>query len=314
MNQTYINAVRLLLAVAPVVFRKPVFALKGGTAINLFLRDMPRLSVDLDLVYTDHRPSREAALKMVSDSLEIIRDEISQLGFQCEIGSTAERNDVKLFVQRNRTRIKLEVNHVFRGTVLPVENRDLVETARDVFLTDLQLPVLHHDELYGSKLVAAMDRQHPRDIFDVLGLYEHGGLTPGTVECFVCYLAGHNRPVHEVLFGNETDIRPAFANEFEGMTREGVSLDVLLETRRRFMAELPMALTDNHRSFLSGLVRCVPDWSLMQCPHLEMMPAIRWKLENLARLKRTNPSKFSRQAEELTGRLSRCPVTGTTLD
>jgi len=71
------------------------------------------------------------------------------------------------------------------------------------------------------------------------------------------------------------------------------------------MAELPMALTDKHRSFLSGLVRCEPDWSLMRCPHLEMMPAIRWKLENLARLKRTNPGKFSRQAEELAERLSR---------
>jgi predicted nucleotidyltransferase component of viral defense system len=77
MNQTYINAVRLLLAVAPVVFRKPLFALKGGTAINLFIRDMPRLSVDLDLVYADRRPSREAALSAVSDSLETIRDERS---------------------------------------------------------------------------------------------------------------------------------------------------------------------------------------------------------------------------------------------
>ena len=194
---------------------------------------------------------------------------------------------------------------MFRGTVLPVENRDLVEMARDAFLTALPVPVLHHDELYGSKLVAAMDRQHPRDLFDVFGLYAHGGLTPGIVECFVCYLAGHNRPVHEVLFGNEIDIRPAFANEFEGMTREVVSLDGLLETRQSLMAELPMALTDKHRSLLSGLVRCEPDWSLMQCTHLEMMPAIRWKLENLAQLKRTNPSKFSRQAEELAERLSR---------
>jgi hypothetical protein len=305
MNPTYINAVRLLLAVAPVVFRKPLFVLKGGTAINLFIRDMPRLSVDLDLVCADHRPSREAALRAVSDSLGTIREEVSRLGFQCELGTTAEGSDVKLFVQRDRTRIKLEVNHVFRGTVLPIEIRDLVETARNAFLTNIQVPVLHHDELYGSKLVAVMDRQHPRDLFDVLGLYAHGGLTPGIVECFVCYLAGHNRPVHEVLFGNEIDIRPAFANDFEGMTREPVVLEVLIEVQRRLMAELPKALTDQHRSFLSGLVRCEPDWSLMQCPHLEMMPAIRWKLENLARLKRTNPSKFSRQAEELTTRLSR---------
>ena len=305
MNPTYINAVRLLLAVAPVVFRRSVFALKGGTAINLFLRDMPRLSVDLDLVYIDHRSGREESLQAISAALEDIRDELQGLGFQCELGATAEGSEVKLFVQRDRARIKLEVNHVFRGTVLPVCEVALVSTARDAFLTDIQVPVLHRDELYGSKLVAAMDRQHPRDLFDVLGLYAGEGLTPGIIECFVCYLAGHNRPVHEVLFANEINIRSAFANEFEGMTRDPVSLEVLLATRRRFMDELPELLSDNHRLFLAGLVRGEPDWQLMQCPHLEQMPAIRWKLENLSRLKRNNPAKFIRQAQALTELLYR---------
>ncbi|MCF7675914.1 MAG: nucleotidyl transferase AbiEii/AbiGii toxin family protein [Akkermansiaceae bacterium] len=303
MNPAYLNSVRLLLAVAPSVFRQPVFALKGGTAINMFLRDMPRLSVDLDLVFTDHHTGRDVALQAISDALEGIRDDIQGLGFQCELGVASGGGDVKLFVQRDRTRIKLEVNHVFRGTVLPIHDKALVEPAREAFLTDLRIPVLHPDELYGSKLVAAMDRQHPRDLFDVLGLYESDGLTPGTVECFVSYIAGHNRPVHEVLFANQIDMRPAFANEFEGMTRDTVPLDALLATRSRLMDELPKALTEDHRNFLFGLVRGQPDWSLMQCPHLEHLPAIRWKLENLAKLKRTNPAKFNQQAHELEERL-----------
>jgi hypothetical protein len=205
--------------------------------------------------------------------------------------------------QRNRTRVKIEVNYVFRGTILPVEHRPLTTKAQDVFFTDLEIPILHQDELYGSKLVAALDRQHPRDLFDVLNLYAQSGLTSGIVECFICYLAGHNRPVHEVLFTNEIDVSSEFASEFMGMTREPVTLDSLLETRRRLMTELPNVLTDKHRSFLSGLVCGEPDWSLMQCPHLEQMPAIRWKLENLARLKQANPGKFSRQSEELAARL-----------
>jgi hypothetical protein len=304
MNPSYINAVRLLLAVAPEIFRGSPFALKGGTAINLFVRDMPRLSVDLDLVYADHRPSRDEALLAVSTALESIKNELIHSGYPCDMGSTAEGNEVKLFVQRNRMRLKIEVNHVFRGTVLPVEMRALVGIAQETFQTDLQLPVLHPDELYGSKLVAAMDRQHPRDLFDVLGLYKHGGLTKGIVDCFVCYLAGHNRPVHEVLFANQLDIKAAFANEFEGMARDPVTLDDLLEARRILFNDLPTALTDHHRRFLSGIVHCEPDWSLMQCPHLEQMPAIRWKLENLAKLKRTNPGKFSRQSAELAARLN----------
>jgi len=237
MNESYLNAVRLLLAVAPAVFREPLFALKGGTAINLFVRDMPRLSVDLDLVIADHTPNRDEALMMVSEALGSVREELAGLGFRSEMGAMSEGPEVKLFVERGRTRIKVEVNHVFRGTVLPSAKRPLVQGAQDIFFTDIEVPVLHPDELYGSKLVAAMDRQHPRDFFDVLCLLDEGGLTAGVIECFVCYLAGHNRPVHEVLFGNEIDIAPAFANEFEGMTRNPVSLDDLLNVRRHFSAE-----------------------------------------------------------------------------
>ena len=303
MNPAYLNSVRLLLAVAPSVFRRSVFALKGGTAINLFLREMPRLSVDLDLVFIDHRAGRYEALGMISAELERIRKEIQGLGFQCEPGAIAEGSDVKLFVQRNRTRIKLEVNHVFRGTVLPVGDLPLVEPAREAFLTDLTLPLLDPDELYGGKLVAAMDRQHPRDLFDVLALREGDGLTPGIIECCVCYLAGHNRPVHEVLFANAIDIGPSFANEFEGMTRDPVPLKRLLETRQWLMKELPESLTESHRRFLAGLVRGEPDWSMMQCPHLQDLPALRWKLENLTKLKRSNPAKFDQQAKETEKRL-----------
>ena len=187
--------------------------------------------------------------------------------------------------------------------MLPVSPLALSESAQDTFFTDIELPVLHPDELYGSKLVAAMDRQHPRDLFDVLALYAQGGLTPEIVECFVCYLAGHNRPVHEVLFANRIDISSAYANEFVGMTREPVSLDELLTLRGQLFYELPSALTDRHRGFLIGLVQCEPDWSLMSCPHLQEMPAIRWKLTNLDRLRASNPAKFASQQSDLRSRL-----------
>jgi hypothetical protein len=147
-----------------------------------------------------------------------------------------------------------------------------------------------------------MDRQHPRDIFDVLGLYAEEGLTPEIVECFVCYLAGHNRPVHEVLFARPIDIRPAFESEFVGMSREPLTFDELLAVREKLFADLPLALTNNHRLFLLGLVSGEPDWSLMSCPHLSEMPAIRWKLENLTKLKKSNPHKFAKQYGELRAR------------
>jgi hypothetical protein len=301
MNRAYIDAVRLLLEVAPEVFREPVFALKGGTAINLFLHDMPRLSVDLDLVFIDHQPGRDEALQRIGTALAAASAILESRGMRCARGSDAE--ETKLFIERDRVRVKIEVNHVFRGTVLPPAPRPLSESTQDSFFTDIELPLLHPDELYGSKLVAAMDRQHPRDLFDVLGLYARDGLTPGVVECFVCYIAGHNRPVHEVLFANQLDIARSYINEFVGMTREPLALDELLQVRNSLFSELPSALTNNHREFLLGLVGCEPDWSLMSCPHLRDMPAIRWKLANLQRLHEVNPAKFSDQQSELRRRL-----------
>ena len=299
MDKTYIEIVRLLLESAPAIFETPHFAMKGGTAINLFIENMPRLSVDIDVVYTNHQATREEALKSISTGLEAARKRLAKVGLEADISATKDGDEIKLFIRRGRNQVKVEVNHVFRGTVLTVETRQLGTEARKLFTTELSVPVLAMPELYGSKLVAAMDRQHPRDLFDVHGLYAYGGLTKEIVECFVSYLAGHNRPVHEVLFSRDVEIASAFENEFSGMAREPVTLEELQRVRRKLKTELAAALTPNHREFLLGLVVGEPDWQLMKCPHLSQLPAIRWKLQNLTKFKKSNPGKFLQQAEEL---------------
>ena len=304
MDKAYIETVRLLLECAPAIFETPHFAMKGGTAINLFIEDMPRLSVDIDVVYTDHQASRDESLKSISKGLDATRKRLTKAGLESEVSATKDGDEIKLFIRRGRNQVKVEVNHVFRGTVLPVETRQLGDEARKLFTTELPAPILAAPELYGSKLVAAMDRQHPRDLFDVRGLFERGGLTREVVECFVCYLAGHNRPVHEVLFSRDQDMSSAFENEFVGMTRNPIKLAELEAVRRRLKRELPAALTGSQREFLLGLVAGEPNWQLMKCPHLSQLPAIRWKLQNLAKLKKSNPRKFSQQAEELRARLA----------
>jgi predicted nucleotidyltransferase component of viral defense system len=299
MDKSYVDAARLLLESVPVISDIPNFAMKGGTAINLFVQNMPRLSVDIDVVYTDHSTPRPAALKAISDGLGQARKHLAKFGLDAEVSATMKGDETKLFIWRGRVQVKVEVNHVFRGTVLPVETRALNAEARRIFTTALSAPVLAPAELYGSKLVAAMDRQHPRDIFDVRGLYETTGLTDDVIECSVCYLAGHNRPVHEVLFSRDQDMSAAFENEFQGMTQSTISLAELQHVRARLKKELPAKLTANQRQFLFGLVSGEPDWQLMKCPHLQKLPAIQWKLHNLARLKTSNPKKFAQQAEEL---------------
>ena len=62
-DQDYVDAVRLLLRVVPDIFKNEIFAMKGGTAINLFVQDMPRLSVDIDVVYVPRDPYWIASIR-----------------------------------------------------------------------------------------------------------------------------------------------------------------------------------------------------------------------------------------------------------
>jgi predicted nucleotidyltransferase component of viral defense system len=308
MNQDYIDTVRLLLAIAPLVFKSSHFALKGGTALNLFVQDMPRLSVDLDVVFTDHTLDRESALQAISVDLSAAKSAISAMGYRAVLPTTKSGDDVKLVVEGSGIIVKVEVNFVFRGTVLPAMRRPLTDAAQELFTTDVALPVLDTAELYGSKLVAAMDRQHPRDMFDVMKMLEKFDWNPTFVDCFVAYLAGHNRPVHEVLFPRKQPLEPAFTNEFAGMTREGVALAVLEQTQDQLMAHLPGALTASHRDFLLSLVSAEPAWELMPFKHMRHLPALQWKLLNLRKLKSRNASRFAAQHDELAEKFKNLPL------
>ena len=305
MNPNYIDTVRLLLAIAPAVFASGRFAMKGGTALNLFVQEMPRLSVDIDLVFVDHRPDRQAALQAIGEELAAMQAVLARQGYRAHLPGNAEADDVKLVVSNGTAQVKVEVNFVFRGTVLPVETRSLVASAQDLFTTDLAVPVLATAELYGSKLVAAMDRQHPRDIFDVMHMLDHFGWQTQFVDCFVAYLAGHNRPLHEVLFPKAKSLEPAFTNEFAGMTRDVIELDTLTRVQARLLHELPRQLTPAHRDFLLSLVQGSPDWEQMPMQHLHELPALKWKLMNLGKLKKSSAARFAAQHQLLAERFDR---------
>ena len=298
MDRRYADTVRLLLSVAPIVFEEPAFAMKGGTALNLFLHDLPRLSVDIDVVYAPWQDARADALAAIAEGLDTIAAKLGRRGWGARPVAGNE-SETKLLVEDPANQVKIEVNTVFRGTVLPIESRPLVSTAAATFATEFSLPILAPDELYGGKLVAALDRQHPRDLFDVHVMFESGGLGDGAIECFVTYLAGHNRPIHEVLSSKDKDIGTEFRNQFSGMTREPVGLESLLEARNRLRQELASRLTEGQRHFLLGLARADPDWTLLACPHAGELPALRWKLENLRRFRTHRPADFEKQANLL---------------
>lgn len=299
MNRVYLDTARLLTQVAPLVFAENIFALKGGTAINLFVRDMPRLSVDLDLVFADHRVEREDALARIGESIKRAAGRLKERGFQAHVAAVGDAGETKLFVRRDRLEVKVEVNFVMRGTVHPIRPASLRAKAKDALQADLELPLVSLEDLYGGKLVAALDRQHPRDLFDVMELFRHEGITPGIRRGFVVYLASHNRPIHEVLFPSLRDISREYEGAFKGMTAEPVALKALLSARERMTGELQAGLDADERKFLLSLARNEPDWGLLGIEHLDRLPGIRWKLANLERLARADPKKLKAQAKSL---------------
>lgn len=303
MNQIYLDTARLLTQVAPLVFVDDTFALKGGTAINLFVRDMPRLSVDLDLVFPDHTMPRGEALPHINAAVRQAAERLKRRGFQTHAPAAAA-GETKLLVRRGSIQVKIEVNFVMRGTVQPVRRASLTPAASDVLMADLDIPVVSLEDMYGGKLVAALDRQHPRDLFDVMQLFAHEGITLGIRRAFVVYLSNSNRPIHEVLFPPLRDIRHDYAHNFQGMTAEPVPLDALLAARERMVREIQQGLDDNERRFLLSLVAGTPEWSLLDIAHLEQLPGIRWKLHNLVQLQKTDAKKFAEQADLLATRMS----------
>jgi hypothetical protein len=130
-------------------------------------------------------------------------------------------------------------------------------------------------------------------------MYDAYGLRGDVVTAFVGYLAGHNRPVHEVLFAKPRSLEDEYEAGFVGMTVDQVDLATLEAVQVRLHHDLPRALTTEHRKFLASLVGLEPDWSLMPYDHLRDLPAIRWKLENLAKLKARDADRFAHQGASL---------------
>jgi predicted nucleotidyltransferase component of viral defense system len=299
LNQTYLETARAMVRVAPLVFTDERLALKGGTAINFFLRDMPRLSVDLDLTFTDYSAPRSVALAAINDAIREAQARLNARGFQTRVPTPQDGIEAKLLVTSGAIQVKVEINYVIRGTVDPVRRRSLTQKAKDLLLADVDIPLLSPNDIYGGKLVAALDRQHPRDLFDVSQLFAHEGITSSIRRCFVVYLASHNRPIHEVLFPTEKDISYEYEATFRGRTSEPIELAELLSARSRLLHELPRSLTSDERQFLRSLASAEPRWELLDVEHAQQLPAIKWKVQNLQKLARENKANLHEQADEL---------------
>jgi Nucleotidyl transferase AbiEii toxin, Type IV TA system len=155
--------------------------------------------------------------------------------------------------------------------------------------------VVLFSDLYAGKIVAALDRQHPRDLFDIRDLLANEGITDDLRRAFIVYLISHDRPISEVVAPRRKDIRKEFEHGFEGMTSDPVSLDELLKAREDLIAEVSGKMPNEHREFLIGFKRGKPDWALLGVDGAAELPAVRWKQINLDQLRAADREKLVAQ-------------------
>jgi predicted nucleotidyltransferase component of viral defense system len=298
-DKRYEAQVRLLIRCLPVISRYSCFALKGGTAINLFIRDLPRISVDIDLTYLLLKP-RDEALAEISDTLLSIGHDIERLLPEARVRASRDGGyAIRLQVSATDAVIKIEPNLILRGAVHPFQSMDLCQAAQEQFGAFVSVPVLSIADLYGGKICAALDRQHPRDLFDVKLLLDDKGITPEIRRSFVVYLASHNRPMNELLSPNTLDIRSLYDEQFRGMTLEEVPLDELLRLQEDLPRMLVQSLDDDERAFLLSLKRGEPKWDALDIENLDRFPALQWKLININRMASAKRDSEFKRLEEI---------------
>lgn len=297
-NSRYHKQVALLLSVIPDIALEPMFALHGGTAINLFDRDLPRLSVDIDLTYIPIE-DRETSFNNISKALNKIKKNIENRLLGSRIEHKVELH--KLLVSYNDAMIKIEVSQIVRGLLGSVTEKTLCEKAQKAFDTFCSINIVSNGQLYGGKICAAMDRQHPRDIFDVKQLLEKEGFSKEIKEGFIFRLLSSDRTIQDVLFPKLQDQRLAIENQFAGMSDKQFTYEDYEFVRERMIRTVQESLTEEDKLFILAFKDISPDWSTY---NFEAYPSIKWKLMNLEKIKVGNPKKHRELHDALKRKLN----------
>ena len=296
----YYRQVQLLVRILPLLDTERCFALKGGTAINLFYRELPRLSVDIDLLYLPSEP-RDVSLENIRKALTRLSDLIRKTISGIKVQDTHKQSDaLRLILELDNVRIKVELSPVIRGTIFPEERMEVCEAVEKEFgYAEIQVASL--PDLYAGKICAALDRQHPRDLFDVKFLLEKEGFTENLRKTFLVFLISHQRPMSELLAPHRKDIREIYESEFAQMAEIDVPVEELEHIREQLIETINSQLTEDERNFLLSFKNRNPKWELLGLSNIDEvsnLPSVQWKLLNLQKM---NSQKHLQAFEKLKG-------------
>lgn len=274
--------------------QEQVFAVHGGSAINLFVKDMPRYSVDIDLTYIP-LADREDSIADINAHLKSIADNAkSNLKGLHIVPNYAT---CKLLCEYHGHQVKIEVNQTKRGIIGgELQRKSLCDKAQTEFGMFCKAVIVPPTLLYGGKIAAALSRQHPRDLFDVKYMnLPLSDVREGLIFC----LLGSDRPIHESFSPQLIDQHEAMENQFKGMTDIEFTYDEFEQTRSKLITDVRNLMTEADKQFLLSFESAEPQWDEYEFAYFRDYPSVQWKLLNLAKLKKQNPAKLNTEVEKL---------------
>ena len=295
------NLLHLLESLCSHPFLKGRFVLKGGTALNLFIFDLPRLSIDIDLNYigshqlevmSKERPKIEEALRAVfsREGFAVRRIPVGHAGgkwslrYESAIGKGGD--------------LEIDLNFMFRTPLWPVAMKDS-KTIGSYKIR--QIPVLDIHEIAGGKLTALLARQAARDLFDTHHLLTQGGLERERLRlAFVAYGAMNRKDWRTVSVDDlrfdageiESQLLPLLRREFLSNIERPTEWARQLVEGCKDSLSVVLPFSESEREFFNRLLdRGQIDPSLLTsdkdlAERIKHHPLIEWKAMNVRQYKK----------------------------
>jgi len=294
MNKLYKEQVRLLLRILPVIYREEDFAVHGGTAINLFIKELPRYSVDVDLTYIP-LGQRDESLAEIEKKLDAISQQLQRAVPNINIRPVPN----KLLCTLGRSTVKIEVNGIKRGIIGPTIEMPLCNKAQAEFGMYCKARIVPVEQLYGGKIAAALSRQHPRDLFD------YNYMEPDKIDNlkrgFMFALLGSDKPFIESLAPHAINQQEALENQFRGMTDIPFTYENYESARKNLITFINSMLSEEDKAFLVSFEEGDPQWEKSPYSDFRDFPSVQWKLLNVNKLKTQNPAKHGQEVDKFKG-------------
>jgi hypothetical protein len=262
--------------------------------ITFVIASCDNFSVDIDVTYTPVK-SREESFTEIHKNLSLLKEKIKAIVPNIVI---AEKPN-KIYCTQKGLMVKIEVSGTKRGLIEPSEMRSLCVKAQNEFETSNKARIVSLSQLYGGKITAALDRQHPRDLFDVKLMFNVVTDFAQVKKGFLYCLLGGDRPIVESLSPNRIDQQETLIKQFSGMTDIPFSYSDYEETREHLIDFIHSNLTREDKEFLIAFEAGDNLSQFTDYQEYLQFPSVQWKLHNISKLKEINPGKLKDNIEKL---------------